>query len=361
MIIILVDPLPPTPLHLPAKKNQKRYREAKHACEPSISPANQLRRWKRLVHLPDEGVDVLLTVTKVTTLDVVLELASAEATSGVGELEGPEEVGGLLEVGADGVDLVDQVLHADNAVLGKVLLDDGVVGEGNTLLVDLGVSALVDELADGLQVGVTVGDERLDDLEHLRGGLGQTDEDTVVDLEKTEELESLALLGVDLVDTLDAGNEDELGLGGNIVAALSLGDASKTDLLTLVVAVLLDVGLGALEDLLTLGLGLLLAGLTLGSLVGSLLLSGLALLEKGLRDQDLVLGRDATVENVLVGPQGACHEGSLAPSEELRRSGLALMHSPLSTCVLPVCDQWSTAAVLGFPKHECPFSYCLTF
>ena len=39
----------------------------------------------------------------------------------------------------------------------------------------------------------------------------------------------------------------------------------------------------------------LLLGLTLGSAVGSLLLSGLALLEKGLRDQDLVLGRDATI------------------------------------------------------------------
>lgn len=208
---------------------------------------------------------MLLTVAKVTTLDVVLELAGTEATSGVGELEGPEEVGGLLEVGADGVDLVDQVLHADNAVLGKVLLDDGVVGEGNALLVDLGVSALVDKLTDGLQVGVTIGNEWLDDLEHLRGGLGQADEDTVVDLEKTEELESLALLGVDLVDTLDAGNEDELGLGGNIVAALGLGDASETNLLTLVVAVLLDVGLGALEDLLTLGLGLLFLTVSDGS------------------------------------------------------------------------------------------------
>lgn len=213
---------------------------------------------RRLVHLADEGVDVLLTVAKVTALDVVLELAGTEATSGVGELEGPEEVGGLLEVGADGVDLVDQVLHADNAVLAEVLLDDGVVGKGDALLVDLGVTALVDELADGLQVGVTVGDEGLDDLEHLRGGLGQTDEDTVVDLEKTEELESLALLGVDLVDTLDAGNEDELGLSRDVVAALGLGDASEADLLTLIVAVLLDVGLGALEDLLALGLGLLL-------------------------------------------------------------------------------------------------------
>jgi hypothetical protein len=54
----------------------------------------------------------------------------------------------------------------------------------------------------------------------------------------------------------------------------------------------------------------LLAGLTLGSLVGRLLLSGLALLEKGLRDQDLVLGRDATVDDLLVGPLGACLKGS---------------------------------------------------
>jgi hypothetical protein len=54
----------------------------------------------------------------------------------------------------------------------------------------------------------------------------------------------------------------------------------------------------------------LLAGLTLSSLVGSLLLSGLALLEKGLRDQDLVLGRDATIEDALVGPLGAYHKGS---------------------------------------------------
>ena len=158
-----------------------------------------------------------------------------------------------------------KVFDGQDIVLAESSLDQGVVGQGNALLVDLAVSTLVDELADRLQVGVTVGDERLDDLEHLRGGLGQTDEDTVVDLEKTEELESLALLGVDLVDTLDAGNEDELGLGRDVVRALGLGDAGKTDLLTLVVAVLLDVGLGALEDLLTLGLGLLFMTVSDGS------------------------------------------------------------------------------------------------
>lgn len=157
-----------------------------------------------LVHLADESVDVLLTVTSVTTLDEVLDLAGVEATVGVGELEGPEEVVGLLEVGADGVDLVDQVFHADNAVLAEVLLNELVVGKGNALLVDLSVATLVDELTDGLEVGVTVGDEGVDNGQHLLGGLGETDEDTVVDLEQTEELQDLAGLRSDLVDTVSS-------------------------------------------------------------------------------------------------------------------------------------------------------------
>lgn len=156
-----------------------------------------------LVHLSDESVDLVLAVTQVTSLDEVAEFAGAEATGRVGELEWPQEVGGLLEVGSDGVDLVDEILHADDAVLAEVGLDNGVVGESNALLVDLSVSALVDELADGLEVGVTVGDPWLDDLEHLKGGLGQADENTIVDLEKTEELEDLAGLWCNLVDTVD--------------------------------------------------------------------------------------------------------------------------------------------------------------
>lgn len=171
-----------------------------------------------LVHLPDQVVDLVLAVAELTTGDEVDEFPLAETASGVAELEGPQEVGGLLKVGADGVDLVNQVLHTDDAVLAEVLLDDGVVGQRDALLLgSLGVSTLVDELADRLQVGVTVGDERLDDLQHLSGGLGQADEDTAVDLEETKELQGLALLGVNLVDTLDADDEDKLGLVGDIV------------------------------------------------------------------------------------------------------------------------------------------------
>lgn len=201
-----------------------------------------------LVHLADESVDVVLTVTSVTTLDEVLDLAGVEATSGVGELEGPEEVVGLLEVGADGVDLVDQVLHADNAVLAELLLDDLVVGERNTLGVDLTVTALVNKVTDGLEVGVTVGDVGVDDGQHLLGGLSETDEDTVVDLDQTEELQDLAGLRSDLVDTLDTHNEDKLGFVRDVEVALLTGDTTEADLLTLIIAVLLDVGLGTLED-----------------------------------------------------------------------------------------------------------------
>lgn len=165
---------------------------------------SQINHDRNLVHLSDKSVDLVLTVTKVTTLDVVLELAGAETTVGVGELEGPQEVGGLLEVGADSVDLVDKILNADNAVLAEVLLNERVVGKSNALLVDLSVTTLVDELTDGLQVGVTVGDPRLNNLQHLKGSLGKTDKDTVVDLEETEKLEDLAGLGSDLVDTGDS-------------------------------------------------------------------------------------------------------------------------------------------------------------
>ena len=107
-----------------------------------------------LVHLADELVDVRLPVTKVTALDEVLELPCPPAASGVRELEWPEEVGRLLEVGAGGVDLVHEILDGEDVVLAEGLLNDGVVGEGDALLVNLAVAALVDKLTDGLQVGL---------------------------------------------------------------------------------------------------------------------------------------------------------------------------------------------------------------
>jgi hypothetical protein len=137
----------------------------------------------------------------IKTFDEMTEFSSSKAASGVGKLEWPQEVGSLLEVGSDGEDFVNQVLHTNNTVLAQVGLDDRVVGESNALLVDLSVSTLVDKLTDRLQVGVPVGNPWLDNLQHLEGGLGHADKDTVVDLEESEELEDLSGLWCDLVDT----------------------------------------------------------------------------------------------------------------------------------------------------------------
>lgn len=132
----------------------------------------------------------------------MFELPCVESTSRVAQLEGPEEVAGLLEVGSDSEDLVNQVFHADNAVFAQLLLNESVLGKRDALLVDLAITTLVDEFTNRLEVGIAVGNEGLDNLQHLRGGLSQAHKDTVVDLEKAEELKSLALLGVNLVDTI---------------------------------------------------------------------------------------------------------------------------------------------------------------
>ena len=94
----------------------------------------------------------------------------------------------------------------------------------------------------------------LDETEHLLSSLRDLDEDTVVDLQKTEELQDLAGLGRNLVDTPDTDDEVDLRLGRDVEVARGTGSPSQADLLTLRGQVLLDVLLSTLEDDLALGL-----------------------------------------------------------------------------------------------------------
>lgn len=135
----------------------------------------------------------------------MLELTGAEPTCGVTELEGPEEITRLLEIGADGKDLVDQVFHADDAKLAQRIFDELVVCERYTLLVDFAVAALVDKFAHGFDGWEAVGDVRLDKSEHFRGGFGEADEDAVVDLEESQELEDFTGFGSDLINAFREG------------------------------------------------------------------------------------------------------------------------------------------------------------
>ena len=124
-----------------------------------------------------------------------------EALKWGGKLEWPEEVVGLLEVWADGPDLVDQVLDAADALFAESLVDDAVVGKSNSGSVDLAVSTFVDESFDGVAGWVSVGHVWLDVADHVDGGSVQTDEHSVVELTESEQLHDLLLLGWELVDT----------------------------------------------------------------------------------------------------------------------------------------------------------------
>lgn len=59
----------------------------------------------------------------------------------------------------------------------------------------------------------------LDDAQHVDRGLVELDEDAVVDLQEAEELEDLAHLGRDAVDTADADDEGKLVLGRHVEVA----------------------------------------------------------------------------------------------------------------------------------------------
>lgn len=123
-------------------------------CPKCYPPS--LPRSNNLVHLPDELVDVAFPVTEIATLDVMFELPCPPAASGIGELERPQEVRSLLEVGSSSDDLVNKIFNAEDVVFAESVLNHAVVSEGDALLVDLAVAALVDKLTHGLQVGFTM-------------------------------------------------------------------------------------------------------------------------------------------------------------------------------------------------------------
>lgn len=217
-----------------------------------------------LVHGLNQVVDEVFTVTRVTTFNEVTELTSLPHVVGVRQLEGPQKVVGLLKVGADSGDFVDEIFNTDDTVLAEGLFDDSVVVDGDTLLVRLGISTLVDQFTDGFQVGGTVGNVGLDQLEHFRGSLVQTDKDTVVDLQKTQQLENLTGLGGNVVDTTDTDNKDQLFLSGNVVVTVGLGLATEGNFLTLgslVFGVVLGTTVEDITSLGELGLNIIIKGL----------------------------------------------------------------------------------------------------
>jgi len=135
---------------------------------------------------------------------------TAPSSSGGSQFEGPKESADLSEVRATSNEFVNKIFNADKLEFAQVLFNDAVVGNGDSLLVDLPKSSLVDELSNGLQVGITISNVWLDQSEHLSGCLGQFDEHSIVNLSQSQELQDLSGLGVESVDTSDSNNKSDL-------------------------------------------------------------------------------------------------------------------------------------------------------
>ena len=244
-----------------------------------MSQTSSFHRSVQLDHPLHELVDLLSSVSGLTALEKVDKLGLVgEPPTRRRELERPKEVIGLLKVGSNSGDFVDEVCAALDTDGANTLLDDGVVSDGDSLLVQLAEPALVNELLDGRSSGVTVCHVRLDEAKHADGRLVELDERGIVNLTEAEELHDLLRLRRDTDNSANTDDEGDLRLGGNVESALGLSLSAVGDggLVSGLVfgGVLLGCGDGVLLVLALLLLGLI-AGLL--GLLGDLGLSRLLL------------------------------------------------------------------------------------
>ena len=96
---------------------------------------------------------------------------------------------------------MDEVLNASNTVFTEFTFNDAVVGKRKSSSLDFTASSFVDEFADSLSGWISVGNEWLNHLDHVPCGFVEFDENGVVELSQSEELEDFLWLWGKLSDT----------------------------------------------------------------------------------------------------------------------------------------------------------------
>lgn len=136
------------------------------------------------------------------------------------------------------------------------MLDDSVVGEGDSSSVNSNESSLVDQLSDGGDRRISVGDVWFDLSEHVGGGLVNTDESGVVDLSDSQETEDSDNIRVQFSGSSDSDDSVDLWLIWDVERSGSLGSSLSIDVLLDLLLVFLLIGLGLLDPRLSEGLDL---------------------------------------------------------------------------------------------------------
>lgn len=203
-----------------------------------------------LDHSVDEVINQVLSVTPVTTswLMETMSLVDETALRG-GGLERPEESVDLLEVGTNGEDLVDDVLGSVNSELSELFGDGSVVSEGNSATVDLQETSLVNQLSDSGEGWVSERAVGSNSSEHLGHWSVHLEENAVVQLSQSEQLQDFLRLGGHLVDTDESGHVKELGLGLNEEVSVLASLSAHSHQVRLSGVIFLQVSQGSLLEL----------------------------------------------------------------------------------------------------------------
>ena len=148
-----------------------------------------------------------------------------KSSLGWAQLEGVDESVGVGEAGTNSVEFVDQIFDADDSLGSQRFFDEGVVENGGSSTFSLGKSSLVDQFSDGLEVRISPGNVRFNNLQHVKGSLIDSQEDSIVDLSKSHQLKNFSRFGVDLVNTSNSNNKSNFGFWCNIIISSLSGSS----------------------------------------------------------------------------------------------------------------------------------------
>jgi len=200
-----------------------------------------------LNHPVNQRIDGVLSVSRVSSFVNVVESLNPSSI-GRRELEGPEESVGLLEMGSNGKDLVNQVFNTNNVVLFKSAFNNVVASNGHSLTIDLSKTTFVNQFSHGLEIGITISNIRFNEGQHLLGSFGKSNKYTVVNLSQSQKSKNFSGLWMKSHGTSDSDNKSQFCLRFQKEVASLFCLTAQSDQTSLCGSVLFDILLCSLED-----------------------------------------------------------------------------------------------------------------
>ena len=168
-----------------------------------------------LVHPSNKPVDLVFPVASISTFYKMGGLF-LYSTLWRRQFKGRQEVVCFFEMFSNGIDLMNQILHADDSVFPKRSSNQWVVCQGNSLLVHFAITTLVDQFIYRLQIWVHPCNVWLLNSQHVNWCLIELHKGAIEDLPETKELHYLLNLWAHTVDTSDPDNKCQFGFFGYI-------------------------------------------------------------------------------------------------------------------------------------------------